>query len=282
MRRNRLEQGERHMATTQVSPNPTRTRTRSALDILMVVGLFGAAIDFAVPTIRSGHIALPPLIFVLADLVGIGVVATRWRWSMVVALIVGLASLFLVFGLAFGRYALTHPSDFYAFSSFVLYTALSLLVVGAATVKLLQTVRRASPHMPRAMSAAVTGLAGLVLGALLVGATAQLTGAGAAAAATAGTETVHLATSSFVPNIVALHAGDKLAIVDDVPVPHVLTNGSWSADNRPVPGVEPGAVILDHVQLNNTRVTVGPFTTPGTYHIYCTVHPGMNLTIIVQ
>ncbi len=29
-------------------------------------------------------------------------------------------------------------------------------------------------------------------------------------------------------------------------------------------------------------VTVGPFLTSGTYHSYCTVHPGMSLTILVQ
>jgi plastocyanin len=29
-------------------------------------------------------------------------------------------------------------------------------------------------------------------------------------------------------------------------------------------------------------VEIGPFTTAGTYHIYCTVHQGMNLEIIVQ
>jgi plastocyanin len=36
------------------------------------------------------------------------------------------------------------------------------------------------------------------------------------------------------------------------------------------------------VNLNNNTATVGPFTTAGTYHIFCTIHPGMSLTIIVQ
>jgi hypothetical protein len=26
----------------------------------------------------------------------------------------------------------------------------------------------------------------------------------------------------------------------------------------------------------------GPFTTAGIFHIYCTIHQGMNLTIVVQ
>jgi plastocyanin len=116
---------------------------------------------------------------------------------------------------------------------------------------------------------------------LLLGAIAQPTTAGATTTK-AGTETVHLTGSTFAPNIVALHKGDTLTIVDDVPVPHILTNGTWSADNKPVPGAEPGAPILNNVNINNNTVTVGPFTTSGTYHIYCTVHPGMSLTILVQ
>ena len=27
---------------------------------------------------------------------------------------------------------------------------------------------------------------------------------------------------------------------------------------------------------------IGPFTTAGIFHIYCTIHRGMNLTIVVQ
>jgi plastocyanin len=285
MRPGASQQGAWNMATTQVSPSATRTRVRSALDALMMIGMFGAAVDFSVPLIRGlavGHIFLPALIFVVADLVGIAVVATRWRWSMVVAVIVGVASLFIDVGTPFGRYTLAHPRDYYEFSSFAFHTAVNLMVVSAAVVKLAQAARHQAPHTPRGLTIALTGLAGILIGALLVGVTAQFAGAGAAAAPQAGTEIVHLETTSFVPNIVALHAGDKLTLIDDVPVGHTLTNGIWSADNRPVPGVEPGAVILNNVQLNNNTVTVGPFTTPGTYHIYCTVHPGMTLTIIVQ
>jgi len=38
-----------------------------------------------------------------------------------------------------------------------------------------------------------------------------------------------------------------------------------------------------NVQLNgNDQQTIGPFAAAGTYHLYCTIHPGMNLTVIVQ
>jgi len=29
-------------------------------------------------------------------------------------------------------------------------------------------------------------------------------------------------------------------------------------------------------------VEIGPFTTTGVFHIYCTLHTGMNLTIVVE
>jgi len=125
-------------------------------------------------------------------------------------------------------------------------------------------------------------VAGLILGAFLIGTIAQAPAAGGLATGQAGSATVHLTADRFAPDIVALHKGERLIIVDDGPVPHTLTNGSWSADHRPVPGVEPGAPLVNNVALNNNTVTLGPFTTPGTYHIYCTIHPGMNLTIVVQ
>lgn len=62
---------------------------------------------------------------------------------------------------------------------------------------------------------------------------------------------------------------------------HILANGSW-LNGQPKPSKEPGAPSINNMQINGTSVEIGPFTTAGTYHIYCTVHQGMNLTVIVQ
>lgn len=39
--------------------------------------------------------------------------------------------------------------------------------------------------------------------------------------------------------------------------------------------------MINNVELNNNTVSIGPFTTPSTYHLYCIIHPGMALTILV-
>ena len=156
------------------------------------------------------------------------------------------------------------------------------MILGASVVKLAQTLRRETPHAPQWMRPALTALAGLAIGALLVGATAQPATAGSAATGNAASATVRLTSNRFAPDIVALHKGETLTLVDEGSVPHILANGAWSADNHPSPGAEAGAPTIRNVSVNDKSVTIGPFTTPGTYHIYCTVHPGMTLTVLVQ
>jgi plastocyanin len=39
---------------------------------------------------------------------------------------------------------------------------------------------------------------------------------------------------------------------------------------------------LHNVDIKGGDVEIGPFTTTGVFHIYCTLHTGMNLTIVVQ
>ena len=64
-------------------------------------------------------------------------------------------------------------------------------------------------------------------------------------------------------------------------VTHILANGSWQHGTAQ-PANEPGAPNVSNVQVNDTSTEIGPFTTAGIYHLYCTIHQGMNLTIRVQ
>jgi plastocyanin len=210
-------------------------------------------------------------------------VATGWRWAMLFPLAFCSLDIIAGFSSGFPEYSLTHPSaEYVAFVLLVIIYPTLLAVILAAAVKLAQTVRHQPSALPEWMKPALGLAAGLTLGALLIGVNVRAPAAGGSAAGKAGTQTVHLAAATFAPDIIALHKGDTLTIVDDTPVPHILANGTWSSDSKPVPGEEPDAPTVNNVEVNGNSAIIGPFTTSGTYHIYCTVHPGMSLTIIVQ
>jgi plastocyanin len=87
---------------------------------------------------------------------------------------------------------------------------------------------------------------------------------------------------NFVQSSVTVSKGSKLLLVDDGSFVHILRNGTWNANGTPQPTTEPGAPAVNNVQVNGNSMEIGPFTTAGVYHLYCTVHQGMNLTIIVH
>ena len=94
--------------------------------------------------------------------------------------------------------------------------------------------------------------------------------------------TVHMNDNQFVPQVITLKKGDKLTLVDDVSVIHVIQNGRWDSNGTQRPGAEPGAPTVQ-IQFNgNDQQAVGPFNTAGTFHLYCTIHNDMNLTVIVK
>ena len=273
------------MSAIKVSPTGAGTTTprrgRSILDGVMLVGLVVVVLADGVAQIIEGAIIPPVLVFqALYLLCGI-VVATGWRWAMLLPLVICPLGIAADFASGFPEYILIHPSsNMVAFDLFVLEYPLLALVIGVSVVKLVQTLRHEPFHAPRWLSPAMGAAVGLILGAFLIGTFAQAS-VGNPTTGQAGRATVYLTATRFAPDVVALHPGDKLTLVDDAPVPHTITNGTWSADNRPVPGVEPGAPLINNVELNHNTVTIGPFTTPGTYHLYCIIHPGMSLTILV-
>jgi plastocyanin len=85
---------------------------------------------------------------------------------------------------------------------------------------------------------------------------------------------------TFVQTPVTIRKGSRITLVDDVAVPHAIENGIW--DNTAKPLKETNAPVVN-VQLKvNDQEVIGPFISAGTYHLFCTIHPGMNLTVIVQ
>ena len=93
--------------------------------------------------------------------------------------------------------------------------------------------------------------------------------------------TVQTDATTFIQSCVIVAKGASLKIVPTVPSLHLLDNGSWVNGNQQL-AKEPGAPSINSVTVQNDPVEIGPFTTAGTFHILCTVHPDMNLTVEVK
>ena len=93
--------------------------------------------------------------------------------------------------------------------------------------------------------------------------------------------TVHMGGTNFNQSSITIHKGDMLNLVDDAASTHIITNGSWVGSTQK-PAKESGAPSVNQTFNGSDSAAVGPFTTAGTFHLYCTIHPGMNLTVVVQ
>jgi plastocyanin len=92
---------------------------------------------------------------------------------------------------------------------------------------------------------------------------------------------VHTSSQTFVPSSVTIEKGQGLTLVNDSAVLHPIENGTWQ-NGTATPLQETGAPTVKVQLSGQDRQTIGPFTSAGTYQLYCTAHPGMNLTVVVQ
>ena len=113
--------------------------------------------------------------------------------------------------------------------------------------------------------------------------TAASCGGSGGSAGGGGDSGVHMGETTFLQSSVTISKGSSLTLIDDVPVLHIIGNGSW-VNNVIKPAREAGAPVVNNLQFNaaGQSMAVGPFNTAGTYHLYCSVHLNMNLTVIVQ
>lgn len=93
---------------------------------------------------------------------------------------------------------------------------------------------------------------------------------------------VHMNDTNFVQSSITIKKGDKLTLIDDVAVTHIIENGMWDSNGTAKPKLESGAPMVNATFNGNDSQTIGPFNTAGTYHLYCTIHPEMNLTVTIQ
>jgi plastocyanin len=93
---------------------------------------------------------------------------------------------------------------------------------------------------------------------------------------------VHMGMQSFLQSSVTIKKGESLKLVNGATDTHLIRLGQW-INGTPTPETEPGAPHVQSLEFNGqVSHVIGPWNTPGTYHLYCTIHRNMQLTVVVQ
>jgi plastocyanin len=92
---------------------------------------------------------------------------------------------------------------------------------------------------------------------------------------------VQMNNTNFKQSSITIKKDQMLNLVDDVNIEHIITNGTWQGTTQ-VHEKKAGAPSVSKTFHGNDSSSVGPFTTAGTFQLYCTIHQGMNLTVKVQ
>ncbi len=93
---------------------------------------------------------------------------------------------------------------------------------------------------------------------------------------------VHMNATNFDQSSITIKKGESITLIDDAPISHVIANGTWE-NGTAKPASEPDAPQVKDMQINGSgQGAIGPFTTDGTFHFYCTIHSGMTLTVVVR
>ena len=230
---------------------------------------------------------IPPIMIeALLVLLAACIVATRWRWAPHLGAVIALLALYDPIFQPHDIYVFTHPGQSnYEFSLIILVIAFGLVALVACIGKIIWTHwgTGSEPRLPRFAGSLLSGFAGLVVGLILLSLIVTVVPQTSAASTNVnGQPVVHLTADTFAQNVVLVPKGESLLVVDDSSVEHILQNGSWDRNGTAHPGAEPGAPTLRNIDITSGSKEIGPFTAAGIYHIYCTLHPGMNLTIVVQ
>jgi plastocyanin len=283
-----METQETRPASTDPSRQAPRLKRhpRGSLGTLTFIAFLGYIlmyfVTFAFTLLVEGILFPPILIFAGFLLPFAGVLATRWRLAPLPAALVSLLTVTFLLFQPHNLYVLSHPAQ----SEFIVsvpFFAFGLVAGVTGVWATVQNYRGGERRPPRFLGSSLSGLAGLVVGmvlvALLVAATPQT---GAVSRGPNGEPAVHMTPNTFAPNVVLVPTGSSLLIVADSSAEHILHYGRWDAHGVPHPLVEPGAPPLQHEEMRGGSMQLGPFTTAGVYHLYCTIHQGMNLTIVVE
>jgi plastocyanin len=284
-----METQETHLPSPDLSAQAPRLKrpTRGPLGQLTLIAFLSYLLLYVVYFVFAmlvlGIVFPPALIFAVLLLPFAGLLATHWRFAPLPAALVSLLTVTFLLLQPHNLYVLTHVQP--EFIVFVPMIALGLVAGVAGIWATVENYRGGNEerHSPRFFGRALSGLAGLVVGmvlvALLVAATPQT---GAVGTGPNREPEVHMTPTTFAPNVVLAPTGSSLLIVADSSAKHILDYGRWDASGVAHPLSEPGAPPLHDMVMTGGSMELGPFTAPGVYHIYCTIHQGMNLTIVVE
>jgi plastocyanin len=250
---------------------------------ITVGSLVGIAIGFWVLQITIGVTVLPIVILAVVSIIMAALVSTGVRWMPAMAALYGVGM--WIGGPTsqpYSLYHLTHPQEGGPFIASVLVYVLAIVTIVAGIVATMENYRGGERRAPRWTNSFLGVMAGFILGAAVVS-LLVLTGNTSSAQSNQSTEpgTAHMGIASFTQQTVTLTKGSTLKLVDDGNFTHIIANGSWDGSNSK-PAREPGAPSVQNVQVNGGSISIGPFNTAGTFSIYCTIHPGMMLKVIVQ
>jgi len=266
---------------------PTSGQRLNTLGRTTALALLGIGViflfQFLLVWLVRGAVVLPLLIAALVTLLGVAALLRRWRFAPGLGALVALAPFVTALAIPLAGSTLLHPTANLAFFGILLVQfacALIALVGGVTTV--IQNAQGREQPSSCWLSPFLSGVLGLVLGMLLLAGIVSANPPSTAASTTNGMPTVHIAGSNFLTNVVLVPKGESLLLVEDDSVEHIIQNGTWTPSGLPQPQTEPGAPIVHSLEIKGGSMHIGPFTTAGVFHLYCTIHQGMSLTIVVQ
>jgi len=274
------------VAATPVSRPPLSPLGKVAFWSLLVGTISGIGGTIVLASLR-GSPSTASVVVAVFWVVTFLLFITRFRWASLVTTVTSGYILFALFTEPYSIASLSSPKDAQLgglghFIGSVLILACALLAFGANLGTAVENYRPGSSRKaPRWLSPALALVVGLVIGATFIGILAPSPTVVSATSYINGVPAVHMGATSFDQTSVTIPKGSSLVLVDDTSMVHILLNGSWQ-NGTPVVQKEPGAPVLNGLQVSGKSVTIGPFNVAGTYHILCSIHQGMNLTVIVQ
>ena len=89
---------------------------------------------------------------------------------------------------------------------------------------------------------------------------------------------VGMVSDDFAHDVVTIHQGQRLTLVNDSDVVHVIGPGVNTHIISPERGVPMTGF---HLMQTNAVYTTGRWMTLGSFYLTCSVHPGMTLKVVV-